>query len=433
VQTLSVVLLVLTLLYVILGLPGDDAADASQTDHVNPLNSWIWLGLLASSMPVLRRRWRDVMALTAGNWALVSLMFYFALSVTWALDPGASLRRLLFTIVQLVLFAILLSGIRRAPVVHVVIAAVCAVAALADLAYWVAAPGSAMTDEGFAGLQSQKNQTGLLMMYGCLAAASCMFLMRRWLWKAVFLAATVLMAALLVATRSTTSQSVVLSAAVGMPLLWQAARLPRRVILTIVAVVVVILPASIVLGYLAWCGITGEDLLAPVRNMTFSARTGIWFFVIQEIQKRPLLGAGYSSFWAINPEVQPSLRTNEWFSLFAIINEGHNGYLDLLATGGVIGFAGGLFVLVRSIILAGRAMNHSQASAEAWSDGHLARPTAIFHLALLLGLVIHNFTESNLFSNNALLAVGFLLCVLDLEKWRIANGDAQSSAVPGSD
>jgi hypothetical protein len=44
----------------------------------------------------------------------------------------------------------------------------------------------------------------------------------------------------------------------------------------------------------------------------------------------------------------------------------------------------------------------------------------VFHLTLLLGLLVHNVTESNLFSNNSVLAVAFTLSALDLEKWRLA-------------
>jgi O-antigen ligase len=420
VERLAVFVLVLTLLYVVLGVPGDDPTATSQTDHVNPLNSWIWLGLLTMAMPVLKQRWRAVATLALSNWMLLLLFAYFALSVTWALDPSASLRRMMFSVLQLVLFAILVTGIRRPPVMHVVIVAVCAVTAVGDLAEWVVAPGTAMTDEGFGGLQGQKNQAGLLMMYGCLSAVPCLLLLRGRLWKAAIVASTVIMALLLVATRSTTSQSVVLSAAVVMPLLSWIARLPPRFILLIAAAFVLVLVSG-PLAYLAWCGATGTDPMLPMRGVTFTARTDIWSFVVDEIHKRPWTGAGYSSFWGIDPAVQPSLKSDQWFGVYAIITEAHNGYLDLLATNGVFGLAGGLLVLFRTIILAGRALGTTPPAVQAWRDGGLARPTAIFHLSLLLGLIMHNFTESNLFSNNGLLAVAFLLCALDLEKWRIAT------------
>ena len=424
VEPLAVAILGLALAYTVIGVIGDDPTDTGQTDRVSPINSWIWLGLLTMSLPILKERWRQVVGLALSNWPLLILYGYFALSVTWALDPGASLRRILFASVQLALFTILMSGIRRAPLVHVVIVVVCTALAVADLLSWIVAPGYAMAEDGFAGLQGQKNQTGLLMMYACLAAVPCIFLLRRRMWQIVIGGATIIMAALLVATRSTTSQSVVISAAVVMPMILLVAKLPKRSILALAAVLVLVAVAC-PLAYLIWCSATGTDPMLPLRGVTFTERTDIWSFVVDEIGKRPLLGSGYQSFWGIDPAVQPSLKTAQWFGLYVIITEAHNGFLDELATGGVIGLFGVLFVLFRSIIMAGQAVGDTPPAAQAWRDGSLAYPTAAFYLALLLGLIVHNFTESNLFSNNGLLAVAFLLATLDLEKWRIARRAAR--------
>ena len=416
VNTLATTVLVLTLLYLVFGVPGDDPTQTAQTDRVNPLNRWIWIGLLMTAVPVLLRHWRDVIALARSNWPLTVLMAYFALSTTWALDSGASTRRMFLTLVQMILAATLVSGVRRTPVLHVAIASVCAFSAMADLTYLTISPGKAMDVDGFAGLQGQKNQAGLLLMYGCLAAVPCLFLLRRWWSRGLLLVPICVMLLLLLLTRSTTSQSVVFGAALMIPILRLVARLPRKLIWSIGAAAVC-LPVTLLFLYLVWCGFSDADPLAPVRGATFSERTDIWSFVIDEIAKRPWFGAGYESFWAIDPGVQPSLKTDQWFGVYAIINEGHDGYLDLLATGGIVGLILALFVLARTILLAGRAVTRTAASAEAWRANLLAHPTAIFYLAFLLGLVVHNGTESNLFSNNSVLSFGLLLCALDLEKW----------------
>jgi len=201
-------------------------------------------------------------------------------------------------------------------------------------------------------------------------------------------------------------------------------RLPERARWAIAAASVALL-ATALFGYVAWCAVAADDPLRPLQGVTFSARTDIWSFLLDEIAKRPVLGAGYESLWGINPAVQPSLKTDQWFGTYVIITEGHDGYLDLLATGGVVGLAGGLAVLLRTIRLAAKAVTHAPAASAAWRAGALARPTAIFYLALLLGLAVHNFTESNFFSNNGPLAVAFLLAMLDLEKWRIAASGAK--------
>ena len=190
--------------------------------------------------------------------------------------------------------------------------------------------------------------------------------------------------------------------------------------------------AALAFGYLAWCGITNTDPFLPLRGATFTGRTDLWSFVMDEIAQRPWFGAGYSSFWAIDPAVQPSLKSDMWFGVYTIINESHQGYLELLATGGVAGFAGGLLVLFRALALAGRAVSRAEPAAVAWRTGRLAYPTAAFHMALLVGLVVHNFTESNLFSNNSVLAIALVLAVIDLEKWRLATWRPRPRALPGA-
>ncbi len=134
-----------------------------------------------------------------------------------------------------------------------------------------------------------------------------------------------------------------------------------------------------------------------------------------------MLGAGYGSFWAIDPAVQPSLKTDDWFGTYAIINEAHNGYLDVLVTTGIVGLIGSLLVTFWSIRLAALAMVRAQPALVAWRTGLLARPTAVFHLALMIGSLVHNFTESTLFQSNSLLVTGFLLATFDLQQWRLAT------------
>ncbi len=89
VNRLTLTVLTLMLLYGILGIP-DLNRDAMEqaTDYVNPLNRFIWLGLLALAGPVAFVRWRAVLALMRSSWALLLLYAYFAASVGWALDVG---------------------------------------------------------------------------------------------------------------------------------------------------------------------------------------------------------------------------------------------------------------------------------------------------------------------------------------------------------
>ncbi len=420
VNRLTIVVLAAMLLYAIVGIPDFNRDADLASDYVNPLNRIIWLGLLALAAPIAIARWRSVLSLLGASWPLLLLYAFFYASTFWALDPDASTRRLIFTVVQLLLAAVLLSGLKQASTLHVLVAAVCVLAAVEDLAAWVLWPGYAMTSDGLAGLQLQKNQTGLLMMYGCLSAGSGFFLVRgRWARMAIG-GSIALMALLLVATRSTTSQSIVLLAPVVMPFILGISRLPARAIWAVVAIIPAVVVA-LFFGYIAWCGIVNYDPWLPLRGVTFTDRLDLWVFAVEEIPKRPWLGAGYSSFWAINPAVQPSLKSDMWFGTYALINEAHEGYLDLILTTGFVGLAGGLAVVFRTLGIAGRAIVRAEPAGIAARTGRMAYPTAAFHMAMLVGLLVHNLTESNLFSNNSVLAVAFVLTALDLEKWRLAT------------
>ena len=428
---LTVAVLLLVLIYVIVGIPemSRSAEQDLQTDAVDPLHRFAWIVLFAAALPVAAVRWRQALRLLAASWPLLLLYAYFGLSIIWALDPPVAFRRWLLTLLQLLVIAVLMSGLRRAATLHVLIATACTIGAVADLVTWGVAPGYAMAPDGFAGLQLQKNLTGLLMMYGCLSAGTAFFLVRG-RWPRVCIAgAVVLMAGLLVASRSTTSQSVVLltPAVVAVSLLF--VRIGKAGAWAIVTSILALLMAG-VFGYLAWCGYTGADAWAPFAGMTFTSRTDIWSFVVEEIGKRPWLGAGYSSFWAIDPAVQPSLKSDEWFGTYTIINEAHDGYLDLLAMNGIVGLVAGLAVVFRIIGLAGRAVAQAEPTEIAWQTGRMAQPTALFHMALLIGLLVHNFTESNLFSNNSTLVVAFVFTSLDLEKWRLATARPAGARYP---
>ncbi len=429
VNRLSIVVLALMLLYAIVGIPEFNRDAALDSDYVNPLNRIVWLGLLALAAPIGLVRWRTVSVLLAASWPLLLLYAYFYATTFWALDPDASTRRLMFTVVQLLLAAVILSGLRQAATLHILLAAVCILAAVEDLAAWILWPGYAMTDEGLAGLQLQKNQTGLLMMYGCLSAATGFFLVRGRLLRLATAGSIALMGLLLVATRSSTSQSIVVLAPVVMPIILGVSRLPPRGIWAVVLTI----PAGLMalfFGYVAWAGIVNYDVWLPLRGVTFTSRLDLWVFAVEEIAKRPWFGFGYSSFWAINAAVQPSLKSDMWFGLYAHINEAHQGYLDLILTTGFVGLVGGLAVVFRTLGIAGRAIVRAEAADVAARTGRLAFPTAAFHMAMLVGLLVHNFTESNLFSNNSVLAVAFVLTALDLEKWRLATRRPATARFP---
>lgn len=79
------------------------------------------------------------------------------------------------------------------------------------------------------------------------------------------------------------------------------------------------------------------------KDTTLSGRVDIWDFVWNDIAKRLLLGYGFATYW-----IMGSSRLEIFASYFEgfMVNEAHNGYLEILLQLGVIGFIFFLFPII---------------------------------------------------------------------------------------
>jgi O-antigen ligase len=114
------------------------------------------------------------------------------------------------------------------------------------------------------------------------------------------------------------------------------------------------------------------------NNYTFSGRTLIWDFVRYEIDRRPLLGWGYQSFWQLGPDGPSAVNGWGWLKM---LPHGHNGYLDTILEMGYVGFGFLIIFIVATLHAAGRITDRDP--ARAW-----------LVLSLLLYEIITNFFET---------------------------------------
>lgn len=154
------------------------------------------------------------------------------------------------------------------------------------------------------------------------------------------------------------------------------------------------------------------------RDTTLTGRTDIWAGLVPVAMQHPVLGAGFGGFW-----------TDETVRLY-IVNEAHNGYLDVLLETGVIGlFLQSMFLL---------------------SSCYKARKALVFDfdlaslcLCLVLMAVLDNVTESsmNVFATQLTASVIFLVLSLPVmpgmhssdQEQRVEAGDADMSEnMPGA-
>lgn len=387
-------------------LPTGVAEDADTT------GSLVTLILLGLCVPIMWLRRGQIVRLAVAMWPLLLLCVFFAISSTWALDPATSMRRILRLLITISILISLAVGVGDYRKLHLTIAAAAVVVVLLDAADTVLMPGQAMMDDGLAALHYTKNVAGLSLLYTSISIGFAWPLVRSRWTKACVTVVLLIGCGLLALTRSTTSQALVVVSIGLAPTIYMLSRLedaPRRAIFAGVGILFLV-PLYL---YYATNMLTGNDPLAVLHGVTFTERTDIWSFMLDEIAKRPVFGAGYGSFWQIDPAIQPSLKLGNWITT-ATINEGHDGYLDVIVSVGFAGFAMVMFVLGRTIWLACVWVRRAVLAAGGKrTDGVVV---AMFQLCFLIVFCIHNFSESSLFFNSTTFGTLFLLVLIQVEQ-----------------
>jgi O-antigen ligase len=433
IETLSIVVLILTTLFALIGANPYEHANTLDVDtgaaSLSPLNRSIWIVLFVLAAPVLWIRRADLPALARATWPLLLLYAWFAITVVFAIDPAASQRRFLLVCLNLAIAAAVVLGVRDSRRIHAALAFSCAIVVGIDLFSWLFLPGLSMTELGLAGIHTHKNTLGsvaLLSVFTCATYALGRERRReRLLWGTVALAAT----ALLIASRSKTSGGILLAMALLSPWLLALLRRPPRIVAATM-ITGLALAAGGALVWMAWTYARADNPLAPFSGITFTQRTDVWRFVWDQAMAHPWRGVGFGSFWDIDPAVQPSHNADVWFNHGdAATNEGHNGYLDLLATTGAPGLLGALFVLYRwaRTGLAGLGGAVERGGVQ----DPPTRALAIFLGGFVLIFLVHNGLESSYFTPNAMfgviiLFVGLMLDRSTLPLVQVSEGSAKS-------
>jgi O-antigen ligase len=128
-------------------------------------------------------------------------------------------------------------------------------------------------------------------------------------------------------------------------------------------------------------GVSPLELVALISpDVTFTGRTSIWLFVLESLRGHWLLGYGLHSFWNVGP-ISPNLAAPDHF--IRLLNQAHNGFLDLILSVGIIGLALLCITLAQAAALASRA--------------RLDAPV-VHRLSwlLIIFVLIHNMSESSL-------------------------------------
>jgi exopolysaccharide production protein ExoQ len=136
-------------------------------------------------------------------------------------------------------------------------------------------------------------------------------------------------------------------------------------------------------------------------DSTFTGRTMIWDFAQDEIERRPLLGWGYQSFWLVPNS--PKFEAPGWVKMMP---NAHNGYYDTMLEMGYVGLALLVVFITATLHAIGRV-----------ADRDPARARLVLSLALFI--ILYNYLESLWMRGFEFLWVVFLILTAEIGRyWR---------------
>jgi exopolysaccharide production protein ExoQ len=136
-------------------------------------------------------------------------------------------------------------------------------------------------------------------------------------------------------------------------------------------------------------------------DSTFTGRTIIWDFAQHEIERRPLLGWGYQSFWLVPNS--PKFEAPGWVKNMP---NAHNGYYDTMLEMGYVGLAFLVVFITATLHAIGRV-----------ADRDPARARLVLSLALFI--ILYNYLESLWMRGFEFLWVVFVILAAEIGRyWR---------------
>jgi exopolysaccharide production protein ExoQ len=356
-------------------------ADVTGEAPESTLLRYLWLpfyGLVAIGLFLsIDQAWR---AALRAPWLILLALVAMA-SAIWSIDPELSFRRGVALLATTMLGVYLaarfdwLSALRLLGAVWFLLMAASLIAGLV-------APGFARMSEvhvgAWMGGWSEKNALG-----GHAARASFLLVFLAWrdpVYRRWWIGGVLLALALVIFSRSATA---LLGAGLGLGILFAAWWMLKGKRWSLVLV----WSGVTLLGLVALAYITMPEVVLGLlgKDETLTGRTDIWASLGEAIDKRPVLGYGYMAFWGLDSEPRYWLgRAVDWNA-----PSGHNGWLDLAISLGVVGVAIYTIDLVITLLRAGRLS--------------LSSPAGVFALGFLAQFMLFAMSESIIIAQNSIL------------------------------
>jgi O-antigen ligase len=287
--------------------------------------------------------------LSLSDATLVATLCWFCVSVVASQNPDLSLRRLAFTLIGLWIvgcWLLLPRGLRHLSTMLTVLVGVVIFICYAGVAL---APHLAIhqlsdllepqLDGSWRGLFGHKNEAGAAMALFFLIG---LFIARTSTWIGGSLIA-LSSAIFLLLTGAKTSMLLLPFTLLISHLCSRAEHLRVRMLICL-APLVALITVTLLACYSERVA-NALDLL--MFDASFTGRTDVWRFALENALERPVTGHGYMAFWRTD-ELMSADRSDTWAN---IASSSHNGYLDLALTTGLPGLAlAMLFLLIKPML-----------------------------------------------------------------------------------
>jgi len=370
-------------------------ADTSVGERVDgsPIDRLAVMVLFALALFVIVRERSVALAYLLANSGQSIIVGFALLSALWSDFPDLTLRRalLLFFLTTIGLgLAVGAPDLRR---LHTILFAVLTTVVILNLLATGIVPSRAITDIGVKGLYAQKNVAGIVAMIAAIVGAAWILGAESAQSACKGLIGLFPIIVFLFLTRSKTSINLTGLGLMLMGFFALAERYGPRFILAAVSLGLLALALILVL-FAAVDFDFNAGLTSVVADTSFTGRDQLWAFALSESQKRYWWGHGYGAFWDVGFGNDPTLRveTGTWLAStgVGVINQAHNGYLELWLELGLPATLVAALTTVKGAVVGGF---HAICSADTRQNRAAIGAFAV----LLLLQLLHNLTEATLF------------------------------------
>jgi exopolysaccharide production protein ExoQ len=400
-------------IFIFLSFAGIFAAEGSAyatTSAGNLINQAFWPLVFANSALLAALRKGNLPRLLLALFWLSPLIIWIMASYYWSAFPDLTIRRAGREVVELVTIVLLVSTYSHQTELLRILFLAFLTVLFADLAS-ILVPSISHSELGFRGIHGHKNGLGGFYLFALPLFAFAIFDRRISQWRSTAALASICTVGLLAFSRSKTAVGLVGVTSILLFACWALRRMGRYK--GVVALIYLLIAAATTTAVLATGLEETVDILTG--DTTLTGRTTVWRYVLYRWEENPYLGQGYGALWQVGPQIEAYLRHAQvtgW-----LMNEAHNGYLDVLAQTGIVGLVLlCLFVLSGFLILV-FTKQKDEPSVWKW-----------FAIYVTFGMILYNITETTFFGGSDWL-VFVIMCVFVLQEKFAAYGQQRAPLI----